>query len=367
MIKITKGKVLTRRHAGDYPFLKSETWKKAVDLSGGFKGITPYDSLAVKVKRAIKESGYGDGKVLSSPVEFPMHIQRHINQLDDTSLSTKARRDSILYLGGRDRDGYTPRIIEVLAYEGLSDGDVGVRRATEVALEKMGATERQIFDGYSHAIDSDYVDAREDAVGELGKMQDEALKRETIELLTDKGLVDRDEYVRRYAMEVLTNLGITQERLVRGFTNALFSDVWGVSDDAKAMLYSLGIEDEWQIDLQNKALLDDPELISLKFLKISENLKDDLPELFKFNQSSSPIIDSEDVGGIDMNRIEVDRQGVGVQIEFDPVEIQQIMDRGIDGFTPVIINIVPLPSVLPLLGLEPKRREDEEWALSSLN
>ena len=32
---------------------------------------------------------------------------------------------------------------------------------------------------------------------------------------------------------------------------------------------------------------------------------------------------------------------------------------------PVIINIAPLPSVLPLLGLEPQR--DEEFEVSSLN
>ena len=59
------------------------------------------------------------------------------------------------------------------------------------------------------------------------------------------------------------------------------------------------------------------------------------------------------LGGIDMNTIDLDRQGEGVDIEFDPVELQQIIDAGIDGFAPVIINMTPLPSVLPLLGLEP--------------
>jgi hypothetical protein len=85
--------------------------------------------------------------------------------------------------------------------------------------------------------------------------------------------------------------------------------------------------------------------------------------------SSSPVVTSDDsrtasdeLGGIDMNDINVDRQGGGVEIQFDPAMIQQIIDMDIDGFAPVIINVVPLPSVLPLLGLEPKR--EEEFALS---
>ena len=44
---------------------------------------------------------------------------------------------------------------------------------------------------------------------------------------------------------------------------------------------------------------------------------------------------------------------------FDPAELQELIESGIDGFAPVIINITPLPSVLPLLGLEPQRKEDE--------
>jgi hypothetical protein len=35
------------------------------------------------------------------------------------------------------------------------------------------------------------------------------------------------------------------------------------------------------------------------------------------------------------------------------VQLQEIIDAGIDGFAPIIINITPLPSVLPLLGLDP--------------
>ena len=75
---------------------------------------------------------------------------------------------------------------------------------------------------------------------------------------------------------------------------------------------------------------------------------------------------SDEVGGIDMNSIDLGRQGAGVDIQFDPAELQDLIKSGIDGFAPIIINIVPLPSVLPLLGLEPTKEEDME-ELSRLN
>jgi len=82
---------------------------------------------------------------------------------------------------------------------------------------------------------------------------------------------------------------------------------------------------------------------------------------------SSPIDEqSEGVGGIDLNEIDVNRQGSGVNIQFDPVEVQQIIDAGVAGFAPVFINLTPLPSVLPLLGFAPQK-EEKEVKVSSLN
>ena len=67
-----------------------------------------------------------------------------------------------------------------------------------------------------------------------------------------------------------------------------------------------------------------------------------------------------------MNAIDLSRQGAGVDIQFDAAELQELIDAGIDGFAPVIINITPLPSVLPLLGLEPANKE-EDMEVSRLN
>jgi len=92
-----------------------------------------------------------------------------------------------------------------------------------------------------------------------------------------------------------------------------------------------------------------------------------LKEVKKPKKSTRPSasLPMNNPGGIDMNAINVDRQGAGVNITFDPVALQDMLDAGITGFTPVIINLVPLPSILPLLGLAPQR--EEEFEVSSLN
>ena len=71
----------------------------------------------------------------------------------------------------------------------------------------------------------------------------------------------------------------------------------------------------------------------------------------------------EEYGGIDMNEINVDRQGDGVDIQFDPAQIEGIENVQIDSFIPIIINITPIQSILPLLGLE-TMETTEDIALS---
>ena len=65
-------------------------------------------------------------------------------------------------------------------------------------------------------------------------------------------------------------------------------------------------------------------------------------------------------GGIDFNKVEFARQGLGVDINFDLNQVRETVDRGIAGFAPEIINLSPLPSVLPLLGLVPQGPQKEE-------
>ena len=60
---------------------------------------------------------------------------------------------------------------------------------------------------------------------------------------------------------------------------------------------------------------------------------------------------ADNVGGIDLNEIQLQRAEAAIRIEFDPAKVEAILDAGvIDGFTPVIINVAPMPVLLPLAG-----------------
>lgn len=67
---------------------------------------------------------------------------------------------------------------------------------------------------------------------------------------------------------------------------------------------------------------------------------------------------AKDLGGIDLNQINVNREGKAVVVQFDPAQLNQLMQGGFEGFMPVIINITPIQSPLPLLGIAPMREQE---------
>jgi hypothetical protein len=72
-------------------------------------------------------------------------------------------------------------------------------------------------------------------------------------------------------------------------------------------------------------------------------------------------------GGIDLNRKNMQMNvskppstGPGqeaMNFKFDPAMIERMKKDGFDGFVPVILNITPLESILPILGLQSSRKE----------
>ncbi len=56
-------------------------------------------------------------------------------------------------------------------------------------------------------------------------------------------------------------------------------------------------------------------------------------------------------GGIDLNQINVNRTGKTVNVRFDPAQLNELMQGGFEGFTPVIINITHISSPFQLLGI----------------
>ena len=59
-------------------------------------------------------------------------------------------------------------------------------------------------------------------------------------------------------------------------------------------------------------------------------------------------------GGIDLNRINVNRAGKAVTVQFDPAMLDQLMRGGFEGFKGVITAITPIQSPWPLLGVSLK-------------
>ena len=62
-------------------------------------------------------------------------------------------------------------------------------------------------------------------------------------------------------------------------------------------------------------------------------------------------------GGIDLNQINVKRNGKTVNVQFDPAQLNELMQEGFEGFTPVIINITHISSPFQLLGINPAKQE----------
>ncbi|MBZ0165391.1 MAG: hypothetical protein K8I00_01200, partial [Candidatus Omnitrophica bacterium] len=87
--------------------------------------------------------------------------------------------------------------------------------------------------------------------------------------------------------------------------------------------------------------------------------KHNIDPRFDFGETDGAILveattkPESEVGGIDMNEINLLTQSSGTEIRFDNDALRGLLDQPIQGFTPVIINVTPLPSILPLLGLQP--------------
>ena len=66
-------------------------------------------------------------------------------------------------------------------------------------------------------------------------------------------------------------------------------------------------------------------------------------------------------GGIDFNanqlQLNVEKQGAGVGINFDPEMVKRFENGDFQGFVPVIINIRPIANIAPMLGLREEETE----------
>ena len=100
---------------------------------------------------------------------------------------------------------------------------------------------------------------------------------------------------------------------------------------------------------------------------LAEWLKTQYPQVSSGNPAMSPAKDNDAAmthtkaasrkGGIDLNAQNLNwhirKDGKGVEMAIDPAMLERIRREGIEGLTPVILNISPVVSIWPLVGLAP--------------
>ncbi|MDP8213342.1 MAG: PEP-utilizing enzyme [Candidatus Zapsychrus exili] len=147
------------------------------------------------------------------------------------------------------------------------------------------------------------------------------------------------------------NLNITEDDFVEKFTRT------EMMNEIKDILGVL-VKENSSVAVDRYEQIADIEILS-QLLKV----KDSLPEILLKLVESYHINDKamvSSVGGINMNSIELDARGSEGEIIFDANAFDSIKGVDIKGFLPVIINIIPINSVLPLLGLDIEEKEEEQ-------
>ncbi|NTV30094.1 MAG: hypothetical protein HGA80_08455 [Candidatus Omnitrophica bacterium] len=89
----------------------------------------------------------------------------------------------------------------------------------------------------------------------------------------------------------------------------------------------------------------------------------------RISDLASKVKEQNDVGGIDLNanlgNMKVERTGDRVKVTVDPAMLERIRTQGVAGFRPVIINIMPITSMFPALGLNEPDGGDTPLAKAS--
>ncbi|MBF0489073.1 MAG: NUDIX hydrolase [Candidatus Omnitrophica bacterium] len=70
-------------------------------------------------------------------------------------------------------------------------------------------------------------------------------------------------------------------------------------------------------------------------------------------------VNPADNGGVDLNQININRMGKTVIVQFDPAQLNELMQGGFEGFSFTIESMTQIPSPFPLLGIHVPRKEEE--------
>jgi hypothetical protein len=251
--------------------------------------LAPYDTLATT----------GITMILTSKV---------IKVMNDKKKLSKKSEDSAMFAKARIAAWKLTDNVDKIAAM-LGNEDESVRKAAEAALKKIGATRERMIEAYMKVLSSGHsLNILISAAIALGKLKD----RRGLQWLLD------------------------QEKKIPE-TITVDEGNWDYS------YVGSGGAANWIENLVNHP---NPQLAQVR-----EAIKILRPDLAMVNQAHPVVNRLAEKGGIDLNQINVKRNGKTVNVQFDQAQLHKLMQGGFEGFTPVIINITPISSPLVLLGV----------------
>ncbi|MBF0486056.1 MAG: glucose-6-phosphate isomerase [Candidatus Omnitrophica bacterium] len=238
------------------------------------------------------------------------------------------------YLGGRNILYQLTRGYRLSVFFNSAD-----QKTSAVLSKKEGSKEyRIVYDGWdatrSWATIVADINAKYTAMGvAMPSTTDVIMDPEQLELISENQFMGRGEVLLSHGYRIATH--------------TFYSELGSAT---QIRLFVPGHESPFSINKQGEVLAP----------QVAQDLKGVLLQIYqqaglnigdKINKDSA-----QTPGGIDLNaeklNMNVKKGGQGVQMNLDPAMIEKFKNSDFTGLKPVIINVVPVTSILPLLGLE---------------
>jgi phosphohistidine swiveling domain-containing protein len=245
-----------------------------------------------------------------------------------------------------------PRLIDdgyiILEYEVMSPEVDALRTLTRNDHELL---ERHAIEAISGQIASDRI---KQSVKQLSDQERKEIEKEAFDEIKSKfksfnaGIPD----IYHSTIGVLKDRSITREDLDR--LRHRFQEIRADLAFQQPQFYLIDTLVLGEVDVKSRQLL--------RSKKMALAISDDV-DLASDEATASP-----DLGGIDFKNIDLISQGKQMAASFDSRANRYLYEMGFDGFTPVLIDLTPIDSVLPILEPNALRsKEDVGYKISILN
>ncbi len=267
----------------------------------------------------------------------------------------------------------------------LGNKSEGVRKFAEIAMRKVGATKERMIDAYIAVLSSSNNEVR---LWAIHKLQGLERTPRVIKAITDyqvSAMLHKTELrkiilsfslrIRDRDLDVGWGIKSTEvdnsnelQKYLSNLSELISLDISNIDDEIISQMrsvlsilpslvnervtYQLSGVDPVPGNIEGDP---SPDYIELQALLVRAEAiqRDKRNERNGSGRDYAQItsIKQKNLGGIDLNQINVKRDGRTVSVRFDQAQLNELMQGGFEGFTPVIISMTPIKSPLPLLGI----------------